>query len=240
MSEQLTRPRIIDIVRREWWLVALTVAAAVVVAFIVSSSGEDTYIGRSAVVIDSYNISRFKGIPTPDEIINEGEDSLAPRLADAAGTTEATIKDAVSLAVVGSPPRRLVVTYRAAEEQAAREGALAVARAISDYSTERAGVEINRQTTIIQSTERALELIGEPTAENAYERNALMTQKVDAETNLAILSTIYTAEGEPSVTHESAEADRRDALIAGVFLGLVLGVVLAVAREAFMRYRSER
>lgn len=240
MTASAARPTIIEIVRREWWLVLVVTVVAVIVAFLASQGTPDVYTGRTSVVVDAYNISRFKGIPTPDELVTESTGALANDLAAAAGIDPADLKQSLNLSIVGNPPRRLVVMYRADSEQAAKDGAEAIAGALADYSTSRAGVAIRREERVLEAAKASLAEIEKDPEGSAYERYALTASIVDAETTLEILKTIYLYEGEPSVTRQSASTGQRDALVAGLFVGVVLGIVLAVVREAFVRYRLGR
>jgi hypothetical protein len=241
-----------DVVRREWLVVAVTVVAAVAGAVLFGGGVKTTYQAQATFIADTTLLNRYKGIPTPDDVVRDvGTPAVQASVAATAGVR---LSDARSLHLsgFGNPQNRLLVTATAPDREAALSIVRAADAAVLDYVARRTVVErTNYQTSVDQAdaAAAALEASLKGTSLDPWQRSdvefklwQVRQARVLSKDIVDILSTIYQVQGEPTVspvTKSSALATRAAAgALAGLFVGLVLAGVLEALRRRRYAARS--
>ncbi len=249
MSEDTTFKAVLTAVRREWWLVLVAALVAVGVGYLGTSGLETRYEGRAVLVIDTPTISRYKGLPTPDDLIREASGAkLRKELADRSGVTPTELGAGLRLSTVGSPQSRMVVTFTSDDEARARSAASAVASGIAEHSRELASDEIDKQRAQIKLAEETIGALKEETegaglsawerTDSAFKEWTVTSALIDARNVLRILEDVYSYDGEVTLAEVSAATQRRSTLVGALAVGLALGLGVSAAREAFIRRAS--
>lgn len=241
-------PTFLEAVRREWWIpVAVMVLAGVIALFASSANPAPLYEGSAVVIIDAPTLSKFPDLPKPDEMIREvASGSFSSEVASRAAVPSETVSAGLSSSTREDPQSQLIVTFRSADKAVASE----VASVAAGYAAERAAViggkeiwELQRRVT---ETQRALkEVLG---IQSQAGRNADFSFKLDSagtewemrmrlyEDSLALrtLRNAYYYNGNLKTTDVSPVRRRGTTIIGAIVFGLVLGLVIAVLREAVL------
>lgn len=251
MTADTTFKAVLDVIRREWWIVALTAVAAAAIGFVASSGVEPQYSAKATVIVDYGTISRLRGLPYPDDVARDSATAeLRERFAKAAGLTVSEIGAGIRVVTQGSPPTRMAVTFRSADKATAEKAAAAIATEISAYVKELASGEVEHQQTIIDAAERAL---GEMDAarkkapndawrgaEHSFERWQVEKDLADARNALRVAEGVYSFDGDVVVSAQSVSSTRQRNALGALLVGLALGCVVAAAREVVMRGRAAK
>jgi len=249
VPKQTQQPMFLDAVRREWWIpLAVMVIAGALAAGVSSADSTPLYEGRAVVIIDGAALSKFPDLPRPDDMLREvktpefmslvASDSLVPSEAVAAELNAFTRDD---------PQRQIVLTYRSPIESEAASVAAVAAAATATRAGQIGGKETRELQRLVNETQRALkEVLGI----NAEAGNAksdprfrldyagmqweMRMRLYEDQLSLRTLRYVYYYNGNLAVS-DVAPVRRRGATIAGALvLGLVLGLVIAVFREAII------
>jgi len=249
VPKETHHPVFLDAVRREWWIpLAVMVIAGAIAAGVSSADPTPLYEGRAVVIIDGATLSKFPDLPRPDDMLRViktpeftslvASDSLVPSETIAAEINAFTRDD---------PQRQIVITYRSPIESEAASVAAVAAAATATRAGQIGGKETSELQRRVNETQRALkEVLGinaEAGNANADPRFRLdyagiqweMRMRLyEDQLSLRTLRYVYYYNGNLAVS-DVAPVRRRGATIAGALvLGLVLGLVIAVFREAII------
>ncbi len=247
MSEH-PHPTFLEAVRREWWIPVAVMAVAGAIAFFLSSANPaPQYEGRAVVIIDAPTISKFPDLPKPDEMIREvASATFSSEVASRAAVPSETVAAGLKASTRDDPQSQLIITFTSPDETVASR----VATIAAGYAAERAAViggkeiwELQRRVT---ETQRALKEVLKIQSEagrdagSAFEMSAAGTEwemrmRLYEDTlGLRTLRNAYYYNGNLK-TPDVSPVLRRGATIAGaIVFGLVLGLVIAVFREALL------
>jgi hypothetical protein len=239
-----------DALRREWWLVLVVLAAAVVAALFVGGGAKTSYQAQSTFVADTTLTNRYKGVPTPDDVVRDvGAAASKKAIVQAAGVS-AGEASRLQLSGFGNPQNRLLVTFASPDRAAALAVVKAADAAILDYVKQRTTVErSNFQAQVDQSdaTIAALEkTLADPSltaAERAgidYSLWQVRQARLQSQDVVDVISSVYTAQGEPTAASTSSSSALASRLAAALLAGLFVGIVLAGGREALLRRATTR
>lgn len=236
------------IVRREWWVVAVAVAVAAAVALLAGGTAADVYVGRAQLAVDTNPNSRYRGVPTPDELQRAvGTAEVRSRLASAAGMDESDVAAGLSVSTGGNPQNTFAVEFRSGDEAEAEEAAGKLAAGIREFVLDSASEEIERRREEIDyshETADELERIGPSLrdpwqrADNLYKVWVMRSQALMAENSLEALEAVYTLDPDVTVRRISGSTTSRRDLVGAALVGLVLGAAVAAGRELWLRRRA--
>lgn len=230
------------VVKRQWWVVLAVVVAAVAVALLMSSRVEPTYVGQSSVSLDATILSKYTSLLVGDRTataLKSGD--FYEFAAQKTGMTPAQVKAALRTSVNGKYLDSVLIRYSSGSSAGAQAGAKEMADVIVAYAYKVAESEIARQEAIratnLASIERIKEL-SKKFADQPYELADIETRlttleqaQINNDSTLKLLTNAYQASGSASV--EEAVGTNRTGLLAGAILaGIVVGLLLAAAREA--------
>ena len=246
MTEDSVVSQAVDVIRRQWWIVLLVVAAALSVAAVLSSGAPDTFTATAAVVIDTTPSSRYRGMPLPDDLVRHVSDAdLREAVAEAAGLSKDEVAGALRGSAAGNPLTRITITFSGDSEEVAARAAGAAAEELVAWVNESAGPETEYRESQIEATRAALEsLSDDPGAapaqieETAYKRWQLQTRLLDYEAALRSIEDVYSFDGDVDTSVRTGVTVLRRDLVGAGIAGLVLGLLVAAAREALSRRQS--
>ena len=233
-------------VRRQWWVVLVVVATAVSVALLMSSRVESTYVGQSGIKLDATILSKYTSLLMGDRTaVALKSNEFYEFAASKTGSTPAQVKSALRTSVSGKYLDSVMLRYSAASSADAQAGAKEMADVIVAYAEKVAAPEIARQQAIADANQTSItriKALSKEFADRPYEladietRLTLLEQtQVNNDSALQLLKVAYQASDSASVA--PAVGTNRTGLLAGALLaGIVVGLLLAAAREAlFLR-----
>lgn len=234
-----------DVVRREWWLVAIVIAGAVVGAALMGGGAKTTYQAQTTFLADTTILNRYKGIPTPDDVVRDvGTPAARASIAEVLGLKASDVSG-LRLSGFGNPQNRLLVSFSSPD----RDRALAVVRAADDavlqYVAKRTVVErVNYQTAVDQADVTIARLesaLGEASlvrwqrSDVEFKLWQVRQSRIQSKDIVDILSGVYQVHIEPSAVATSGSSALVTRSAAAVLVGLFLGLVLAGGREWLLR-----
>lgn len=236
-------------VKRQWWLVAVTVVAAIAVGYVVAAGAATTYTGTAELVINTSVITR-PGIAKPDQMITEIQ--AAPRFrslaASETGLPETDFASDVGAYTVGDPQSALFVTYTAKDRKTAERAAKGLARAAVTRFRQLSETEITKSRLQLEETKRIYELTSRTTfapnelrsaAEGRLSKEQMLynyrVSIINQEVGFDTINNVYTYDENVAVSDRPASEKLRNSLVGAGFIGFVLGIVLAAVRELLGR-----
>ncbi len=235
-------------VRREWWLVVITVVAALAGAALAGGGPKTTYQAQATFVADTTLLNRYKGVPTPDDVVRDvGTASVRASVAASVGVPASAVSG-VRLSGFGNPQNRLLVAFGSAD----RATALAVVRAtdavVLDYVARRTELErTNYQVAVDEAdaTIGSLRKTLDSSTLDAWQRSDLefklwqvQEARIQSKDVVDVISSVYMLQGEPTVAATSSTSALASRLAAALLAGLFAGLLLAGGREALLRRRE--
>jgi hypothetical protein len=251
MSDPANHSVFLVAVRRQWWI-PLTVAlmGAAIAGVVVSINPAPLFEGRAVISIDSATLSKYPDLPRPDEMLLEAEKpSLIAHIAETTLVPTETVGASLKAYTRDDPQKRLVLSFRSAEESVASTVAVAAATRLTARAAELGDEEIGALQTQVDETERALKAVRRIDAraggDARLDLDLISTQwemrlrLYEDRLKLRMLQTAYHYNGNVTVV-DARPASRRAGTVGGaLILGFVLGMVVAVFREAWLT-RSAR
>lgn len=247
-------PTFLEAVRREWW-VPLTVMllAGFIAAAVSSTNPKPLYEATAFLSVDSPTLSKFPDLPRADDMLREiTGDEFASVVASQTQVASDTILGELRASTRDDPPRRLVVTFRSPDKAMAS----AVTSAAAGYATIRAaelgGKEIYELQRRVTETQRALKEVqgiradAGRGADEAFRLSSAGTQwemrmrLYEDSLALRTLRTAYYYNGNLDVQDVAPVRRRGTTILGALVFGLVLGLVIAVFREALLSRPQKR
>ncbi|PKQ20880.1 MAG: hypothetical protein CVT66_02325 [Actinobacteria bacterium HGW-Actinobacteria-6] len=241
-------PTFLEAVRREWWIpLTVMLLAGLISAAVSSANPEPLYEGTALLSVDSPTLSKFPDLPRVDYMLREiTGDEFASVIASRTLVASDTILAELRASTRDDPPRQLVITFRSSDKAEASTVTSAAAGYAAVRAAELGGKEIYELQRRVTETQRALKEVQGIRSEAG--RNADETFRLSSagtqwemrmrlyEDSLALrtLRNAYYYNGNLDV-QDVAPVRRRGATILGALIfGLVLGLVIAVFREALL------
>jgi hypothetical protein len=237
-----------DVARREWWLVAIVVAGAVAGATLMGGGAKTTYQAQATFLADTTILNRYKGIPTPDDVVRDvGTPAVRASIAEALGLKASEVSG-LRLSGFGNPQNRLLVSFSSPD----RERALAVVRAadeaVLEYVAKRTVVERSNYQTAVDQADATIVTLESSLGGGSLDR----WQRADIEFKLwqvrqsriqskdivDILTGVYQVHVEPTATATSSSSALVTRSAAAVLAGLFVGLILAGGREWLLSRRG--
>ncbi len=240
MSTENLMPALAGLLRRQWWLIVISLVVAAIVGFVASSGQQTLYVGSATIVVDPATVSKGVGIPEAELLLKSIQsDAFREKVATNVGATAAELKADAKVYTTGTPQDRLVAEFTSPAEGRADAVAAALAGTIVAEAKSMGAVEIEKQRQIVQETSNAVAQLEAFKGTNAWEQSdvayKLWTLKKDlasAKATLALDENAYAYDGSSSVKVSGAADQRRLATTgAAAFLGLIAGLGLAILRE---------
>lgn len=236
-------------VRREWWIVAIALVAALAAAVIVGGAPKTVYQVQATFRADTTLISKYKGVPLPDDVVRDVASSATARaaIAASAGVPVAQVSG-LRMSGFGNPQNRMLVTFSAPSQETALAVVRAADEAVLAYVNGRTSIErdnyaaaveqADTEIASLQATLGSAKLDSYQRADLGYKLWQVQSARIAAKDVVDILSHIYELQAEPVATASSSshalESRAAAALLAGLFVGLVIGGF----REAWLRRRD--
>jgi len=236
-----------DVARREWWLVAIVVAGAVAGAALMGGGAKTTYQAQATFLADTTILNRYKGIPSPDDVVRDvGTPAARASIAEGLGLKASDVS-ALRLSGFGNPQNRLLVSFSSPD----RDRALAVVKAADEavlaYVAKRTVVERSNYQTAVDQADATIATLESSLAAGSLDR----WQRADIEFKLwqvrqsriqskdivDILTGVYQVHIEPAVAATSSSSALATRSAAAVLAGLFVGLILAGGREWLLRRR---
>ena len=247
LSEPLAVRRILAILRRRWWIVALCAVIVPVVAFALSQAQTPSYSSSSEVLLTQQNLAAtitgtidYSVNRDPERITGtQAEVARAPEVADrtvAAVGGGLTGDEFLANSSVSASSTSDLLTFNVTNGDAELAGRLA-----TEYAKQFIAYRLRLDTAAIQSARKDLSTRIAEARSQGSDPELLKSLTTTAQT-LQTLQTLQTANASlvrpGSTGWQVAPKPTRNALL-GLGLGLILGVGLAFLRESLdTRVRS--
>jgi hypothetical protein len=237
-----------EVARRQWWLVALTIVAAVAAAALAGGGAKTTYHAQATFIADTTLLNRYKGIPTPDDVVRDvATGAVRKSIATTLGVPAPSVAG-LSLSGFGNPQNRLLVSFSSPDRATALSVVDAADEAVLAYVAKRTVVERTNYQTAVDQAGAAIAKLETSLAGgslDSYQRADLefklwqvQQARVQSKDIVDILSSIYQLQAEPTVTVASESSALASRLAGGALAGLFVGLLLAGVREALRRRRD--
>lgn len=248
MFQSPNRSGFLDAVRREWWIPLVTVAVAVVVGLIASSADPTPlYEAKAVIIVDAAILSKYPDLPRPDDVVGQiSRDDFVSVVASESVLPSETIKANLRAFTQGTTQSQVAVTFRSADESVATTAVVIAAKRLRAKAIEMGGPEVYELGRRVEETERSLSAVRKVDNEagndrgSQFELDLVATQWTmrmrlfEDRLELRKLQAAYFYNGNVKAV-DIAPVRRRGATVAGaIVLGLALGLVLAVFREALI------
>ncbi len=241
------RSRFNDVVRREWWVVALTLVVALVVGAIMALNAATSYTGSATVTVVPGTLTRFPALATSEQVLAAvTTDTFYEKAAAETNVAASTLKANTKSYLVGSPAKQLVVEYTGTDSAEAKRVALVLAGLVTKEAQALSATETDRMKVLVDETQAAIDKInsykitGNPweSSDVVYKLWNAQTELTGYQANLAQMLGAYVAPTGSSVSEVSALSSSFKTLLASGLVGLVLGVAIAAVREALLLRRA--
>lgn len=226
------------LVRRQWWVILLTMLTAAGVGFLFTSGAETTTTAKSTIAVDAALISDT-GMPGAAQVLREV--TAGDFRADASrltGVPEGELASGMRAYMVGSPVNSLFVEYTSKDAETATRvakqlGDLAVATALDLGS-----LEIEKQRTFIEEAKRAVAALESAegvspweNADIAFKNWQVKSQLKEAEGLFKAIRDTYVLKETLNTVVETGMRERLTTAVGAAIIGLVLGLGLAALRD---------
>jgi len=246
MPDQGAHPSYLAAVRRQWWIPLACALVAGVVAWVATSKAPaPEYQARAVVVIDNATLSAYPDLPRPDDMLKElRQAEFITHVAEVASVPTDTVSAALDAFTLEDPQSQLVVTFESPTESVATSAATAAATRVTERASELSGKEIKALRQRVEATERALKAVRGikfDAGKNAPASLALDLIGTEWEMQLRLyedrlhlraIESAYYYNGNVRVTNLSPTLRRSTTAAGALVVGLLLGLVLALFREA--------
>ncbi|MBE0476637.1 MAG: hypothetical protein IBX62_06025 [Coriobacteriia bacterium] len=242
------------VVRRQWWVVALTIVVAVAVGYassLVADEPEPEYEGRARIVVEPKTLGKYYRLPQVDELLTDvSSEQFATRTAVETGIDERHLEAGLRVFSLKNPQTALVVAYRSSESSEALQVADEVAKRVVKRALALGQKEVDQTKREIRLTEKAIRQIEAMSivadqslrrperaaaARDLWEMNLQLESLRDG---LEKIMSAYSYSGGATVA-QLPVIERRASGVAGAALaGLAAGMAVAAVREAYFRRRA--
>ena len=246
LSEPLAVSRILTVLQRRWWIIALCVVIVPIVAFVFSKSQTPVYSASSEVLLTQQNLAAtITG--TVDSSINrdaeritgtQAELARAPEVADqTVAVTGGGIsgEDLLANSSVTASSASDLLTFDVRNGDAELAGGLA-----TEYARQYIAYRLRLDTAAIESARK--DLSGRIRQARESGDPALLASLTDTAQTLQTLQALQTANAilvRPGSIGEQTSPKPLRSLLLGLGVGLILGIGLAFLRESLdTRVRS--
>ena len=249
MPKRTHMPTFLAAVRREWWIpLAVMVAAGAIAAAVSSADPTPLFEGRAVIVIDGATLSKYPDLPKPDDMLRViRTPEFTSVVASEALVASETVAAELSAFTREDPQRQLVLTFRSPDESVASTVTALAAAAVAEKAGQIGSVETWELQRRVNETQRALkEAAGINSAAGGSKADPdfrldyagmqweMRMRLYEDQLSLRALRYVYYYNGNIAVT-DVAPARRRGAtVLSALVLGLMLGLVIAVFREAIL------
>ncbi|HZL06163.1 MAG TPA: hypothetical protein VFE45_12235 [Coriobacteriia bacterium] len=252
MPDQAIHPSFLPAVRRQWWIpLVVALVAALAAGIVTSREPAPEFLARAVIVIDHSTLSKYPDLPRPDDMLKElAGDSLLGYVARATGVETDTVRASLDGYTLEDPQSQLVVTFESPTESVATSGAVTAATRVTERAADLSEKEIKALRQRVEETERALKAVRRiklQAGKSAQPSLALDLIGTEWEMQLRLyedrlqlraIESSYYYNGNVRLGDVSPALRRWTTIAGAVVVGLLLGFVIAVYREAmFVRVR---
>jgi len=226
-------------VRRQWWLVVLTVAVGAGAGAAIASRATVTYTGSATIAIDTATVSRVSGLPLPETVLKDlATADFRSRVASDAGVSEQVVSSGLNTYTTGSPQDRLFVDFVSTDQAEARRVAGIARAAVISRVKELADPILSKGKSLVDFNQGALKDIRVMKPDSAWEQVDARYKLWDVERQTALDATEYKLEADTyspladvSVVEKSKTREVATDAVGAALIGLMLGLGLAWVRE---------
>lgn len=228
------------LLRRQWWLIALTVVAAVLVGVVIAALGTaTTYTGSATVAIDTATVSRVSGLPLPETLLKALTSAdFRSVVANDAGVSAATVAGGLNVYTTGSPQDRLFVEFKSTDKATAQRIAGVARTSAIAYERKLAEPILGKNDLLLAANRDALAQISVLKPVTDWERSdvrykiwSLKRQIALDDAECALERDVYSPLGGVSVAEDSKTRAMAVDAVGAALIGLALGLALAWARD---------
>jgi capsular polysaccharide biosynthesis protein len=252
MPDQAAHPSYLAAVRRQWWIpLACALVAAVVAGVATSKTPAPEYQARAVVVIDNATLSAYPDLPRPDDMLKEiKQDEFIAFVGDAAAVETETVNVALDAFTLEDRQSQLVVTFESPTESVATSAAVTAATRVTELASELSGKEIKALRQRVEATERALKAVRRIALDAGKSAPAslaldligteweMQLRLYEDRLHLRAIESAYYYNGNVRITNISPALRRSTTVAGAIVVGLLLGLVIAVFREALFVRKS--
>lgn len=246
----------LDVLKRQWWVVLLTMAVAAAVPYVSTRTAErpePTYEGEARIAVEPGTLSAYYRLPRVEELLKDVTSKpYMERLAADVKVDPVELAQRVKIFSLSDPQSAIAVTYRSTEETEALHVAEAVAKNVAERAIVLGRPEVAQLKREIRLTESAIEKIealgveDDASIERIQRANAArnmwdMRLRLSAmREGLAKIKSAYRHDA-PTTARELPVIERRASGMAGALLaGLAAGLAIAAVREALRSRKLSR
>lgn len=246
MPDQGVHPSYLAAVRRQWWIpLACALVAAVVAGVATSKTPAPEYQARAVIVIDNATLSEYPDLPRPDDMLKElKQDEFIAYVAEAASVESDTVSAALDAFTLEDSQSQLVVTFESPTESVASSVAVTAATRATERASDLSGKEIKALRQRVEATERALKAVRRIALDAGKNASASLSLDLigtewemqlrlyEDRLHLRAVESAYYYNGNVRITNISPALRRSTTVAGAVVVGLLLGLIIAVFREA--------
>lgn len=248
MEREKLATNVRDLVRREWWIVAVVVAVALCAAALAGGTPKTSYQAQATFLADLSISGSYKGIPTPDDVVRDvGTARTRASIAASLGLPASRLST-LQYAGFGNPQNRLLVTFTSPDKAHAAAVIRAADQAVLDYVQSRTDVErlnLEKQIRDADAAEASMAAALDAKSVDAYQRADIQFKiwqvgqsRAVVKNSVDMISTVYHLQSEPSVSTTPATSSLVSRLVMAALAGIVVGLLLAGVRETLRRGRT--
>jgi len=248
MPDHEGRTSYLATVRRQWWIpVACVLVAAVAAGVATSKTPAPQYQARAIIVVDNATLSQYPDLPRPDDMLKEIEkDEFVVHVADTASVATDTVIAALDAFTLEDPQSQVVVTFESPTESTATSVAITAATRLAERASELSGKEIKALRQRVEATERALKAVRRIALDAGRGAPAslaldligteweMQLRLYEDRLHLRAIESAYYYNGNVRVANVSPSLRRSTTVAGAIVVGLLLGMVIAVLREALL------
>ncbi len=228
--------------RRQWWIVALAVVVACAVAYFTTGDQPDVYVGKATVTLD-LNIVRYPKMATVDDLVRRASnEEVVLAVASATGLDPEQVAGKLRATGMGNPQSSVDVTFEHADADIAKKAADAAATELYEYAASRAEPLVGSLRQQVKLSEELLaRLEAQKAGMSAWEQTDIDLRIYQLKRDILTLGNqiraydAWSYSGEATVLLKLGGGARVRNLVGGAVAGLFLGLLVAAARESFLR-----
>jgi hypothetical protein len=245
MSESNVR-RLVYALLRAWWILGAVALIAGATAYLVADPGDPMWVGEATLRIDNATVSRYPGLPVPERVLSEVQSAdFKDAVLQEAGAAEGSL----SFYTTGNPQTEFHARYIGPSEETAGTVADVAAEAVvakylemSEPELARTRLRIDEERDMVSVLEAAMvdpEFTSSQVVDNRFRLYSVRMSLIVDEALLQQQEGALAYDGEPVVTQQDVESERRRTALGAALAGLALAALVVLLRERPQAIRHE-
>lgn len=246
---ETTTNRIAGIVAREWWVVVAAIVASALVATLASAAMTPRWVGTANMRVNTAVLARYNSLLHGDRmLVVLASDDYRDKVAKLAGVTEEEVAG-LTASGAGRNLDEVTIRYVGSDEERVEELTDKFAKATIEFAQDYNDPELLPLARVIDETQASVDRVreiqdkvdGEPYREGELEVQLIGVERDLKNSRLQLEQARAAYNYDGTIGVEQARGSRRsDAIAAGVLLGLVGGLIIAVLRERSLAVSNVR